>query len=94
MQAFTSAATGVISALASKPNVQLPDLSNLFSKRSFNLTLPTFTMPTISMPNMDLVSTMGSATPYRVLVEVVPVLFMLCARPIGSETLNECFLQQ
>jgi hypothetical protein len=51
-QAFTSAATGVISALASKPNVQIPDLSGLFAKPSFNLTLPTISMPTINMPDM------------------------------------------
>jgi hypothetical protein len=52
LQAFTSAATGVISALATKPNVQLPDLSGLFSKPSFNMTLPTISMPSLSVKNM------------------------------------------
>jgi hypothetical protein len=52
LQAFTSAATGVISALASKPSVQLPDLSGLFSKPSFNMTLPSISMPSLSVKNM------------------------------------------
>jgi hypothetical protein len=59
LQAFTSAATGVISALASKPSVQLPDLSGLFSKPSFNMTLPTISMPSLSVKNMpDMVRTL------------------------------------
>ncbi|WIA33243.1 hypothetical protein OEZ86_006385 [Tetradesmus obliquus] len=84
MQAFASAATGVISALAAKPSVQLPDLSGLFSKpHGFNMTLPTISMPTISMPNIDLSGVVSAllAKPANDLAALNNVITALATKP-------------
>ncbi|WIA13096.1 hypothetical protein OEZ85_006696 [Tetradesmus obliquus] len=80
MQAFASAATGVISALAAKPSVQLPDLSALFSK---NMTLPTIAMPSISMPNIDLSGVVSAllAKPANDLAALNNVITALATKP-------------
>jgi hypothetical protein len=68
--------------------VQLPDLSGLFAKPSFNLTLPT-----ISMPNIDLVRyynvMLSSSAPFAmIIVQWMPVS---CQRCLFQTNHTGCF---